>query len=324
LIKKGNLNLFYSYVNRKIKSGVEIDPLSDGHGRTADTDRQKCQILSEYFASVYTADDSNQPTIQKAVKTKFHFTPVDEHKVYDILRQLPSRNSTSPDNIPYISLKNCALSMAKPLSILFNRSMFIGRLSKIFKTAIIRPIFKKGNKTFVSNYRPILLTCCVSKVLERIIIGQLLGYLLGDNLISRAQYGFLPKLFTGDQLLNCLNKWHHDLNSGRWVDCVYVDHEKDFDSVSIPKLLIKMESFGISASVLQWFRNFLTENKTEHSKFRLMAAFLKQLLLQVEYLREPALGHLFLYCMSTIYQISFRLHAFFSLTMSRSFRMTPT
>ena len=54
-------------------------------------------------------------------------------------------------------LKPVAKAVAKPLSILFNRSLNEGDYPDIWKIANVTPIFKKGDKSLVSNYRPVSL-----------------------------------------------------------------------------------------------------------------------------------------------------------------------
>ena len=74
----------------------------------------------------------------------------------------------------YIVLRNCAASLAKPLSLLFNTSYNTGCIPAEWKLALVVPVHKKGEKGCVDNYRPISLTCLVMKVFERCIHKELL------------------------------------------------------------------------------------------------------------------------------------------------------
>ena len=55
----------------------------------------------------------------------------------------------------------------------------------------IKPLFKGGDKSLFSNYRPISLLPSLSKNFERVIFDQLLGYFTNNNLCLD-QFGFRP------------------------------------------------------------------------------------------------------------------------------------
>ena len=59
--------------------------------------------------------------------------------------------------------------IAMPVYILFKNSLQTGTIPKIWKTANITAIYKKGDKKCVGNYRPVSLTCIMCKLLEKII-----------------------------------------------------------------------------------------------------------------------------------------------------------
>jgi len=61
----------------------------------------------------------------------------------------------------------------------------------IWKPAIIVLVHKNGLSTCTANYRPISLTCVTSKIMERVITGQLLSYFVENRLINEAQHDFL-------------------------------------------------------------------------------------------------------------------------------------
>ena len=64
-------------------------------------------------------------------------------------------------------------------------------LLNIWKTANVSSIFKKGDRSDPSNYRPISLTCVACKIMESIIKDVFITYLLENNLLSNCQFGFV-------------------------------------------------------------------------------------------------------------------------------------
>ena len=66
-----------------------------------------------------------------------------------------SSNSFGYDEVPTTILKLCSLFISSPPNCTCNRTLFTEVFTDRLKYAIIRPLFKKGNKNDISNYRPI-------------------------------------------------------------------------------------------------------------------------------------------------------------------------
>jgi hypothetical protein len=124
-------------------------------------------------------------------------------------------------------------------------SFLSGILPAIWKTAIVCPVFKKGDPSQPINYRPISLTCIICKVMEAIINKYLSGYLRKNNLITESQFGFISRRSTCTQLLSTLNTWTTAVNNKFKVDAIFIDFAKAFDSVCHSKLICKLEAIGI-------------------------------------------------------------------------------
>ena len=70
-----------------------------------------------------------------------------------------------------------------------------------------------------------------------------------NKLLSNRQYGFIKGRSTLLQLLNMLETWTHDLDSGGQIDAIYTDFEKAFDKVPHKRLLNKIRSYGFSQRI---------------------------------------------------------------------------
>ena len=71
-----------------------------------------------------------------------------------------------PDGIPTSLLINCAEEIAPVLKIMFSHSLSSSLIATSFKEAAIIPVFKSGDKSLPSSYRPISLTSVLTKVIE--------------------------------------------------------------------------------------------------------------------------------------------------------------
>ena len=127
--------------------------------------------------------------------------------VHRILVKLKTNAAAGPDRLPNILYKSAAQAFAFPLSTLYRTFIDLHDIPSDWKTSIISPKYKKGPSSNPANYRPIALTCSICKILESIIISDLLHFLHTHSLISKSQHGFLKRHSTCTNLLETLNDW---------------------------------------------------------------------------------------------------------------------
>ena len=87
-------------------------------------------------------------------------------------------------------LKVGANVLAKPVIDIYNLSISLNKFSSAFKLAKIKPIFKKGRKVNVLNYRPISLIPIISKAIEKVVDKQKTKFLKDNNFFYKYQSGF--------------------------------------------------------------------------------------------------------------------------------------
>ena len=184
-----------------------------------------------------------------------HFTP---SIVHDYFLHLDVSKACGPDLIPAYLLKHCAVEVSPPLSYLFSKSMSTGTLPRDWVTANVVPVFKRDDRCVPSNYRPISLTSVVVKTMERIIHCELTAVLESHHLISTHQFGFRKNHSTTHLLLEAVHDWAKPLECRDSIHCLFLDFAKAFDSVPHHRLLLKLQSLGVSGDLLYWTKCFLT------------------------------------------------------------------
>ena len=137
----------------------------------------------------------------------------------------------------------------------------LASLPQTWKDANITPLFKKGDKTQASNYRPISLTCITVKIFEKIVKDHVLSHFLNNNLLSPYQHGFRPGHSCVTNLLTVIDSWTQALDNGIAVDNIYLDFAKAFDKVPHKRLLVKLAAYGINGEILSWLENFLSNRR---------------------------------------------------------------
>jgi hypothetical protein len=81
------------------------------------------------------------------------------------------------------------VQISKPLCMLFNESLHQNIFPTDWKLAHVIPLFKAGDKSFPSNYRPVSLLSCVSNLLEKIVFKHIFNHLQGNKLLCKFQSG---------------------------------------------------------------------------------------------------------------------------------------
>lgn len=122
--------------------------------------------------------------------------------------------------------------------------------------ANVVPIFKKGSKNDVENYRPISLTCLVMKVFERIVKEKLLS--LTSDLLDSRQHGFLAHKSCSTNMVIFCDSLALSLNENIVSHVVYFDFAKAFDSVNHDILLHKLKYlYNVDGTLLKFLLNYL-------------------------------------------------------------------
>jgi hypothetical protein len=87
------------------------------------------------------------------------------------------------------------------------------------KYSIVKPLFKKGDKTIISNYRPVSLLPAFSKILEKIIYVRLYKHMMICNVLGGEQYGFRKNSSMQKAIFNLLKEIMNALNNKKlWVE----------------------------------------------------------------------------------------------------------
>jgi hypothetical protein len=113
--------------------------------------------------------------------------------VTEMEREIASLNKNSSvgcDKIPMLLIKQCLGYIIKPLVHIYNVSFQSGIFPDQMKTAKIKPLFKKGDKQNMQNYRPISVLSVFYKMLEKLMYNRLLLFLKQQYILTHAQHGF--------------------------------------------------------------------------------------------------------------------------------------
>lgn len=223
---------------------------------------ETCNLFAQHFLSVFRPSPATPDQVRSALRAvpadALHLSavPITEEDVRMAIAKLKSSSSAGPDGIPSIVLKSCAVAVTKPLQRIFNLSIQSETFPNCWKSSYMFPIFKKGDKRDVSNYRGITSLCAGSKLMEIIVNTLLINATKGY--ISTAQHGFFSGRSTSTNLVDFISFCKRNMEGGGQVDVVYTDLKAAFDRIDHRILLAKLDHLGVSCKVVNWVASYLT------------------------------------------------------------------
>ena len=224
---------------------------------------EKATAINDYFCSVSRCEiEPDLPDVPPLAPCELSDIVVTEQDVKDQLLILNTIKPAGPDELPPKFLKAIFQSLVKPLTIIFNKSLQSGVVPNDWKLANVSAVYKgKGESDDVTNYRPISVTNCFSKIFEKIIFKYIFNYIADFDILTDNQSGFRNKDSTVNQLLIIYDEIVRNLDKGMDVRFIFCDVSKAFDRVWHKGLLYKLKKYGIKGNLHRWFTSYLTDRR---------------------------------------------------------------
>ena len=200
-------------------------------------------------------------TLSKKMRESLTTIDFSNKDILKIIRNLDPNKAHGHDMISIRMVKICDDSMCKPLRLVFQSCLESGAYPSVWKKANVVPIYKKGDKQKLENYRPITLLRITGKIFERLLYDRMFELFAENNLISDNQSGFKPVDSCINQLLSIIHKIYQSFDGNLEVRAVVLDIFKAFDKVWHKGLIYKIKQNGISGNILNIIIDFLSFRK---------------------------------------------------------------
>ena len=222
--------------------------------------------LNDYFINVGKNLDSKIPQSDVApyafltgnYPNSFFIAPVNESEVLKYLNMLKN-SSAGVDKLKPEIIKSISRYIASPLAYIMNLCFEQSIVPDQLKQAYITPIFKSGDPSLFSNYRPISVLSVFSKIFERLLHNRLIKYFDENNILEDSQFGFRKSYSTELALAYTLDRITTEIDNKNHVIGLFLDFRKAFDTVNHEILLKKLYHYGIRGNQHRLISNYLNQ-----------------------------------------------------------------
>ena len=259
---KDDKKSFFAYARCKAKTKIRVGPLISPDGNEIKDTTQIAETFNDQFSSVFTAENMTDIPVPTNM-----FSGNDSDKLCDIifteeevrkrLLCLREDKSAGVDEMSSRFIKDVCHELTAPVTLLFNQSMSECKVPHDWKLANVTPIYKQGSRSSPENYRPISLTCHLSKIMESIVRDVITQHLNKFDLITSSQHCFRRGCSCVTNLLAFLDKVTSYRDDKESVDIIFLDFAKAFDKVPHSCLMSKILAHGMDGRVASWIGDWL-------------------------------------------------------------------
>ena len=216
--------IFWNYIKSLRKDSTGVSPLKD-NGRLFNSPKDKANILNRQYQLVFTHEDPDIPVSDPDgdPSPDMEQITVTDVGVRKLLQKCNPRRASGPNMVPARLLKGCSEELSPILTIIFNKSLQTGTVPDDWKTANVSAIFKKGQRYDPANYRPVSLMCLCCKILEHVIVSNVLKHLDCYKILTGCQHGFCTRRSCETQLVTLCRDLSSSLDKGIQTDMLVLD-----------------------------------------------------------------------------------------------------
>jgi len=235
------------------------------NNRIVNDDQELAQVFKTHFETCATKLTEGLPEGSDtssiiAKGREWYFQHTTEIELVKIIKTMAIKNSSGPDLLSNRMLKREMYAFSKLLKPLINESISQGIFPEVLKEANVIPVYKKGPKNNLDNYRPISLLPVLSKVYEKVLNSQITK-IIDNGFIDENQFGFRQGHSTEDAVIKFVDKIEKELSKKNNVASVFIDVSKAFDSCDHGILIKKLERTGLNNIGIKLMKEYLKDRK---------------------------------------------------------------
>ena len=242
------------------------------NGRLCTTSKAKADAFMQRYAEVSRLDIPKADRLKKSVRRQLKVPSVDGEssspfsltELNEAIKRMKPKGAPGGDGIEPRFLQALGPIAREYLLSIFNESWDSGKSPASWRVATIIPLVKKGKPASdIDSYRPVSLTSCVAKTMERMVASRLSWLAEENGWWNDDQAGFRAGRSCEDQVL----RLSHSISNG--FQCqpakrsvlALLDFSKAYDTVWRNRLLTIMLEKGVPRRLVRWLRGFLSDRR---------------------------------------------------------------
>ena len=181
--------------------------------------------IDEKLASEFATNDEElfNRFLSSQVAPSIFLEPPHVNEVIVAINSLNFYKSFGHDDIPPFFLRTVCCVLAPTSCHFVDNAFRLGIFPRSCKIAKIVPLFKTGKTEELTNYRPISILTCFSKIFEKLIYGRLISFFQKNFVLHDSQYGFLNGMSTTHAVLDVLISTCDQINDEQYTGLILLD-----------------------------------------------------------------------------------------------------
>lgn len=219
-------------------------------------------VVRERLQSRFNGVNSWECTVPRRMQTESLFVaPATANEVQVIINSLPNKKAKGLDDISVYFIKRCNDILSNVIANLFNISVLCGQFPDALKTALVIPVYKKGTRYNLQNYRPISLLSVISKIMEKNMYNRIDSFVNKHHCVGHFQHGFRRGLSTETAVTDLVQHVYDKVDKNEYVVAIFFDLSLAFDTLRPDFLSIKLARLGLRGHINNWLVSFLSDRK---------------------------------------------------------------
>lgn len=174
--------------------------------------------------------DTNLHQEVKYCPKSIFILPTTEHEVVNLAKTLKGKQSAGYDDIPGRIVKQCTHVIKKPLTHIYNTSFMTCVFPDKWKSAKVKPLYKKEEKQNIKNYRPISILSVFSKILKKLMFNRITAFLDDTKSLTGAQNGFRKGKCIETVIQSFIEHTQETLDKRTQATGIFIDLSKAYDN----------------------------------------------------------------------------------------------
>ena len=242
----------YELAFTKIRTKLLHSKLVTSNGHTVTDEKTIAEEFNSYFVNIGksmadaispgSACNLNFSATNKNSNSLF-LTPSCPQEVFNVIKKLKTKRARKTSDVETVFIKYANPVISKFLSDMFNVCLSEGTYPDLLKIAKVVPIFKKGERNKMTNYRPISLLSQFNKISKKLLYIHIYSYLTRFNLLCDHQFGFRKNCSPTLAINKLYDELSTSIDQGLYSCGIFLDRSKAFNSVNHDILLQNEKTF---------------------------------------------------------------------------------